>query len=242
MKAKPKKTAEQIVRQEQALDIYFKNMLEGLLPKSADAATVVENKTKPITKKETAPVVAKDALPAEVIKQPKSTQSTEKPEQTEQKLHPLSVMPEWSQQEFQALFFVVDKMTLAVPLTELLRTIEYNRKVCKIPEQPTWFLGLMDELDSRVGILDTGQLIFGKVHGIQRDLLEKPYQSILITADGRWGLACDGVLSIGKLTPDKVRWRTLRTKRPWLIGTVIDELIAVVDVKTLVPHRKSDRE
>lgn len=131
-------------------------------------------------------------------------------------------------------------MTLAVPLTELLRTIGFNRKVSKIPEQPGWFLGLMDELDSRIGVLDTGQLLFGKTYSSKRNLQDKPYQSILITADGRWGLACDAVLSIGKLSAEKVRWRTYRKKRPWLIGTVIDELIAVIDIQTLVPHRKEN--
>ncbi len=236
MKGKPETAVKQIVQQEQALDIYFNNMLEGLLPKSEEAVTVNEVKTK--TRKDKVAPVAKVSLPARVVDKTPKKQSAEKITQLEQKIHPLSVMPEWSQQEFQALFFVVGKMTLAVPLTELLRTIEFNRKVSKIPEQPSWFLGLMDELDSRVGVLDTGQLLFGKTHALERDLRENPYQSILITADGRWGLACDGVLSIGKLSGANVRWRTWRKKRPWLIGTVIDELIAVIDVQTLVPHRK----
>jgi purine-binding chemotaxis protein CheW len=240
MKGKSKTAAKQIVQQEQALDLYFKNMLEGLLPTPDDTAPAVEVKTK--ARKEKVVPVAKVALPATVEKRTESVQSEKKLEQAAQKVHPLSVMPEWSQQEFQALFFVVGKMTLAVPLTELLRTIEFNRKVSKIPEQPSWFLGLMDELDSRIGVLDTGQLLFGKVYGLERDLQKKPYQSILITTDGRWGLACDSVLSIGKLTPEKVRWRTLRKKRPWLIGTVIDELITVIDVSTLVPHRKGRHE
>lgn len=155
------------------------------------------------------------------------------------KLHPLSVMPEWSQQEFQALFFKVEHLILATPLTELSRTIKIERKIGKIPGQPSWFLGLLDDQDVRVGVLDTMQLVFGKTRGSQRDLEQKPFQRILITKDQRWGLACDEILSIGRLQPDKVRWRTSRQKRPWLIGTVIDELTAIVDLQALVPHRRN---
>jgi purine-binding chemotaxis protein CheW len=52
-------------------------------------------------------------------------------------------------------------------------------------------------------------------------------------------LACDEILSIGKLKPDTVRWRTNRQTKTWLIGTVIEELTAVVDLRQLVPHRKA---
>ncbi len=235
MKPKQKTAIKQIDRHEQALDLYFKNMLGDLLSTQAVPEPKVEVKThsKPEIKRipEPAPVVAKEVVAA---------QTRHVATKTEGKIMPLAVMPEWSQQEFQALFFKVDKMILAVPLTELLRTITFDRKVTKIPEQPSWFMGLMDELDSRIGVLDSGQLILGKSRGRQRNMQDKPYTSILITADGRWGLACDGVLSIGKLTPEKVRWRTGRKRRPWLVGTVIDELIAVIDIQKLVPHRKNE--
>ena len=154
------------------------------------------------------------------------------------KLHPLSVMPDWAQHEFQALFFKVEHLILATPLTQLSRTIKIDRKPGKIPGQPSWFMGLLDEHDSRIGVLDTGQLIFGKSRGSERDLETNPFKSILITHDKRWGLACDEILSIGRLKPEKVRWRTSRLKRPWLIGTVIEELTAIVDLQELVPHRK----
>ncbi len=233
MKSKQKTATKQIVQHEQALDLYFKNMLGDLLSGQVAPEPKVEVKTHPKSqiKRVPEPVIAKE--------EPK-TQTRQAATKTEGKIMPLSVMPEWSQQEFQTLFFKVDKMILAVPLTELLRTITFDRSVTRIPEQPSWFMGLMDELDSRIGVLDSGQLIFGKSRGMQRNLQEKPYQSILITADGRWGMACDGVLSIGKLTPEKVRWRTCRQRRPWLVGTVIDELVTVIDIRKLVPYRKNE--
>ena len=155
-------------------------------------------------------------------------------------IRPLSIMPEWSRGEFQALFFRVEHLILATPLTELSRTILFNRKPTKIPIQPSWFLGLLEHQGTKIGILDTGQLIFGKLRGANRDLEERPFTSLLISGDGKWGLACDEVLAISKIIPDKVRWRTFRKNRPWLIGTVIDELTAVVDITQLLPRKKSN--
>jgi purine-binding chemotaxis protein CheW len=120
----------------------------------------------------------------------------------------------------------------------LSRAIKIDQKPGKIPGQPAWFIGLLDEQDSRVGVLDTGQLIFGKSRGGARNLETNPFKSILITQDKRWGLACDEILSIGKVKPEKVRWRTSRQKKPWLIGTVIEELTAIIDLEELIPHRR----
>lgn len=155
-------------------------------------------------------------------------------------IRPLSVMPDWSQGEFQALFFRVEHLILATPLTELSRTVLFDRKPTKIPIQPSWFLGLLENQGTKIGILDTGQLIFGKLRGSNRNLVERPFTNLLVSGDGKWGLACDEVLAISKIIPDKVRWRTFRQNRPWLIGTVIDELTAVVDITLLLPRKKSN--
>lgn len=222
-----------IVKQELALDAYLANLLEEIPEVIAEQPA-----DKPAVKLETP--LRKPSQPPAVARQ----QITALPQvqrvvvENQAKLHPLSVMPEWAQHEFQALFFKVEHLILATPLTELARTIKIERKPAEIPGQPSWFMGLLDDQDSRIGVLDTGQLIFGKSRGAQRDLTLNPFKRILITEDKRWGLACDEILSIGKLKPDKVRWRTCRQKRPWLIGTVIEELTAIVDLQELVPHRR----
>ena len=154
-------------------------------------------------------------------------------------VRPLAVMPDWTRYEFQALFFKVDQLVLATPLTELSRTLKFDGETRSVPGQPSWFIGLLQEHEKNVGVLDTGQLIFGKVIGQQRNLLEQPFKSLLITQDGNWALACDELLNIGELLPEQVRWRTYRKQRPWLIGTVIDGLAAVVDVNLLTPRRLS---
>ena len=44
-----------------------------------------------------------------------------------------------------------------------------------------------------------------------------------------WGLACHELLKSVTLEPDDVKWRSKRGKRPWLAGTVVDQMCALVD-------------
>lgn len=229
------KPQQKIIQQELALDAYLSTLLdeipEQIFQDEKPASIQVKVEDKPV--EPVAPIIIVPRSTPQPL--PVATVTVDKPV----KMHPLSVMPDWSQHEFQALFFKVEHLILATPLTELSRTIKIDRNPGKIPGQPSWFMGLLDEHDSRIGVLDTGQLIFGKLHGMQRDLEANPFKSILITHDKRWGLACDEILSIGRLKPEKVRWRTSRQKKPWLIGTVIEELTAIIDLQALVPHRKT---
>ena len=99
-------------------------------------------------------------------------------------------------------------------------------------------MGLKVEQDKKVGILNMSYLVHGKSRAGNRSYEVQPFKNVILTVDGNWGLACDEILSITKVQPDKVRWRTDRQKKPWLVGTVIDELVAIVDVNKLVPERK----
>ena len=228
------KFGQKLVSQDIALDTYLSTLLDEI----PDDLVIEETEKQPVTKS----VVKK----AEIVERKQSLEPIETfanasqvIKQTDAKtVNPMAVMPDWTQHEFQALFFKVDKLILAAPLTELLRTIKIDKSPTKIPGQPSWFMGLLDTHEQRIGVLDTGQLIYGKTKGQQRNLDKNPFKSILISGDGRWGLACDEILSIGKIEPEKVRWRTVRQKRPWLVGTVIEELTAIVDIDKLVPHRK----
>ena len=220
------KNEQKVVHQEIALDTYLSTLLDEI-PDDILVDQDEEKKVETVVKNKTEKNVEQQAR----IKSKELSVKT---------VNPLTIMPDWSQHEFQALFFKVDKLILAIPLTDLLRTIKIDDSPTSIPGQPSWFMGLLDTHDQRIGVLDTGQLIFGKNKGQQRDIEMQPFDNILITHDGRWGLACDEILFIGKLEPEKVRWRTMRKKRPWLVGTVIEELTAVIDVNQLVPHRKTD--
>ncbi len=233
---------QKVVSAELAIDAYLVSLLEHV-PEYVEAPLQEEQdfESEPPAPVQTPPstaVIETDPPAIQAEERVVAPEAQTEQAQAEAPLNPLSVMPAWAQQEFQILSFRVEDMVLAVPLTSLLRTIKYDRKDTLVPGQPDWFIGLLDEHDSRIGVLDTGHLIFGKTRERQRDRAEHPFAQILITEDARWGLACDEVMDIKKIKPEQIRWRTLRDKRPWLVGTVIDELIAVIDINELIPCSK----
>ncbi|MGR9054026.1 MAG: chemotaxis protein CheW [Gammaproteobacteria bacterium] len=225
-----------ILHQELALDTYLRTLLEELPAvqeeKQASHPEPIKPAVIPLLKPGQGLTVVGPVKPKRL------PEARIKPEPTTLPLAPLAVMPAWAQHEFQAIFFKLGGLVLATPLTELSRTLKFDRKVTQLPNQPSWFMGLIEDQDKKIGVLDSGQLILGKTQGRKRDLNEQPFKSLLVTGDGNWALACDELLSIGKLTPEQVRWRTRRERRSWLIGTVIEQLTAVIDVNQLTPRRK----
>ena len=227
-----KQETKAVVDQEIALDGYLQTLLQDI-PESDlgndQLKTRENNNLNPL-----APVVTENKPSQDNQSENKSVSKQQRP------FSPLTVMPEWTQNEFQALFFKLDHLVLATPLTELSRTIKFNADVTRIPQQPHWFMGLIEDQGDKISVLNTRQLVFGKTCVENRESPENQFNSVLITQDGSWGLVCDEILSISKLQPENVRWRTRRNKRPWLIGTVIDDLAAIVDLNQLVTHKKKN--
>ncbi len=142
-----------------------------------------------------------------------------------------AAVPEWGEETFQALLFKVGGLTLAVPLVELSGVQELSREaVTPMPGHAPWYLGLMDYRDRSVPVVDTAHLVLPteRLAALKGDPAERLTRVVFID-DGRWGLGCDTVADVITLTPDKVRWRTSRTRRQWLAGTVIDHMCAIID-------------
>ncbi|HTN32941.1 MAG TPA: chemotaxis protein CheW, partial [Marinobacter sp.] len=79
-------------------------------------------------------------------------------------------------------------------------------------------------------IVDTAEWIMA---GRVPDNARENYWLVIRLDKSDWGLACDAVAQSFTLDPDEVRWRTERSKRPWLAGTVINHMCALVDVRTM---------
>jgi purine-binding chemotaxis protein CheW len=58
-------------------------------------------------------------------------------------------------------------------------------------------------------------------------------QHIVTIGNGEWGLTCESVSEVITIDPAKIRWRTARTRRPWLAGTAVEHLCAVLDAEQL---------
>ena len=159
---------------------------------------------------------------AEVDREPEP-----KPEEPE----PVS-RPDWSEAPFECLIFTVAGLQLAVPLILLgaIHRIEDDGEIRPMPGSPRWYMGIRPDRDQNLRVVDTAEWIMaGRVPENARD----NYRFVIRLDNSEWGLACDDVAQSFTLKPDEVRWRSARSKRPWLAGTVIDHMCALIDVRTM---------
>ena len=138
--------------------------------------------------------------------------------------------PEWGKETFQALLFRVGGLTLAVPLVELSGVQEWHAaKVTPMPGHVPWYLGLTPYRERNVPVVDTAQLVMPEDRQGKLVPWQERLRHVVFIGDGSWGLACDELAQVVTLQPDEVRWRTSRTKRRWLAGTVIEHMCAILD-------------
>ncbi|WP_166265226.1 CheW domain-containing protein [Marinobacter caseinilyticus] len=143
---------------------------------------------------------------------------------------PPSVRPDWSEKPFECLIFRVAGLQLAVPLVLLGAIHRMEAKVKPIPGRPPWYMGMLPDRDHNLRVVDTAQWIMaGRVPEGARE----GYQFVIRLDDSEWALACDDVAQSFTLDPNEVRWRSTRSKRPWLAGTVIKHMCALIDVGTM---------
>lgn len=129
----------------------------------------------------------------------------------------------------QALFFDVGGLRLAVPLTELHSVVPWGDvDVTPMPCQPDWQLGLMRYRERHVRVVDTVTMVLPPDKRQTPEAQAEP-QHILVVGDGTWGITCHGIGDVLRLGPDEVKWRRRGSARPWLAGTVIGHLSAVID-------------
>ena len=133
---------------------------------------------------------------------------------------------------FQALFFTVAGLTLAVPLTELggiHNLIETNSLFGK----PDWFIGVMLHREEKLSVVDSAKWVMPEKY--DEKLAESlNYQYLIMLDDSSWGMACESLVTTATLEQDDVKWREARGKRPWLAGLVKEKKCALIDVKQLV--------
>lgn len=209
-----------LIEQKEALNAYF----TALLYEPPEDATPL-----PEVEIESRPSVDTPAVIAPPVIVPVTMPSTHVV--TEQTVAAEEGMPAWAEREFQALLFKAGGLTLAVPLVELSGIQEWEpEKVTPMPGHVAWYLGLYTYRDRSVPIIDTAQLVLpeDRLQRLAQDPNERLGRIVFI-GDGRWGLACDEVSEVITLSEDQVRWRSSRTKRRWLAGTVIEHMCALID-------------
>ncbi|MCH8551297.1 MAG: chemotaxis protein CheW [Natronospirillum sp.] len=148
--------------------------------------------------------------------------------------------PAWAAQRFDCLLFKVDGLALAVPMVLLGTIYPMNREMTPLFGQPDWFLGLLPVSDGRnIRVIETARLVMPERYQAKA-AAELEYAVGIHGCD--WALSCHEVVGSITLQPDEVKWRTERTRRPWLAGTVVDQMCALIDLEAFEKVLLSDKK
>lgn len=152
--------------------------------------------------------------------------------------------PAWAQQPFQIMLFKVAGLTLAVPLETLSGVVEWPARLSEMPGHADFYLGILQHLGNKVPVVDTARLTFppDRLAELESRAPAERCRRIVLINGGRWGLACDAVEEVITLTPEQVRWRSGRTRRRWLLGTVIEHMCALLDTDAFAEKLASGSE
>ncbi|WP_334018890.1 chemotaxis protein CheW [Alteromonas sp. S015] len=133
---------------------------------------------------------------------------------------------------FQALFFEVAGLTLAVPLTSL-GGIHQIEKIGPLFGKPDWFMGVMLYRESKLSVVDSAKWVMPEKY--DENLAQSlNYRYLIMLGESAWGLASEKLVNTVNLTTDDVKWRESTGKRPWLAGMVKDKMCALIDVEELI--------
>ncbi|MBU6949854.1 chemotaxis protein CheW [Hahella sp. HN01] len=138
--------------------------------------------------------------------------------------------PVWAQERFECLLFNVAGLKLAVPLISLGGVHAMDHETTPLFGMPSWFVGLIPVAGMNVRVVDTAQWVMPDRYKSQ---YRENIRYIIRLHDSEWGLGCDFIAEAFTLDPDQVRWRSERSKRPWLAGTVVTHMCALLDVDGL---------
>ena len=139
--------------------------------------------------------------------------------------------PAWAAEPFECLLFDVAGLTLAVPLVCLGSIYSLaGRELTPLFGQPEWFLGILPSQSGNLKVLDTARWVMPDRY---RDDFREGLQYVISVQGYEWGLAVHQVSRSLRLDPNEIKWRTQRGQRPWLAGTVIEHMCALLDVAEL---------
>lgn len=135
--------------------------------------------------------------------------------------------PQWAQSRFDVLLFKVSGLTLAVPLISLGQIQLLTDELTPLFGQADWFMGLQPTPAGKIRTVNTAKFVMPERYD---ESFLKTAKYVVSINGVPWGLAVDSVNQPIRLTPEDVKWRSDRSKRPWLAGTVKDHMCALLDI------------
>ena len=138
----------------------------------------------------------------------------------------------YRQGDFQAMFFEVAGLMIAVPLIELGGILN-NDKTTALMGKPDWFKGVMLHRDEKVSVVDTARWVMPEKCD-EALLTSLNYQYIIMLNNTAWGLTAEKLVDTVTLKQEDVKWLDASSKRPWLAGLVKNRMCALLDVDSLI--------
>ena len=133
---------------------------------------------------------------------------------------------------FQAMFFDVAGLIIAVPLIEL-GGIHNIDKTTSLMGKPDWFKGVMLHREEKINVVDTALWVMPeKCNDQLKNSLN--YQYIIMLNNSSWGLMAEHLVETVTLAQEDVKWLSQTNKRPWLAGLVKERMCALLDVESLI--------
>jgi purine-binding chemotaxis protein CheW len=136
-------------------------------------------------------------------------------------------LPPWAQTAFDALLFQVSGLTLAVPLIALGQIQPLTDELTPLFGQADWFMGLQPTPAGKIRTVNTAKFVMPERYD---ESFVKTAKYVVSINGVPWGLAVDSVNQPIRLNPEDVKWRSERSKRPWLAGTVKAHMCALLDI------------
>lgn len=217
--------------------------LERLLASATVVAQKAPNLTEPVpVKPNTAVQQAEEAaLEAEFARAAELEAKLQAEQRVQEVAKPLATvnpppvvdnMQPYQAGDFQALFFSVAGLKLAVPLKSL-GGIHQWKEPNTIFGKPKWYLGIMTNREEKLNVVDTALWVMPEKYSPEMaEALE--YKYLIMLGESQWGLACESLVTTETLSPEDIQWRkSSNPKRPWLAGVVRDKMCAILDVEAL---------
>jgi purine-binding chemotaxis protein CheW len=227
---RPKAETKTVVDQQEALTLYLDALLSDVALR-IEAEDAVPPVAVAVTSSAAAPVVVSTesmAMPVAPVIQPQAVE-----EEDSREIDPLA--PDWACYGFQALTFQVAGLKLAVPLEQLHGILEWSDAVTPLFGHADWFLGLLENRETKVKVVDIAKVVMPENHiALDKLPVRERASHVVLVDEGRWGLACDSVSEVVTLGKGDIRWRSDKTKRRWLAGTAIEHMCAVLDLDELL--------
>ncbi|SEK48072.1 purine-binding chemotaxis protein CheW [Colwellia chukchiensis] len=138
----------------------------------------------------------------------------------------------YRQGDFQAMFFEVAGLMIAVPLIELGGIVSYQQAT-PLMGKPDWFKGVMLNRENKINVVDSARWVMPEKCD-DKLLAQLNYQYVILLSDSLWGLSAENLVDTVTLKQDEVKWLDSASKRPWLAGLVKNRMCALLDVKSLI--------